>query len=167
MTGRLPFDISFLLPHGWKLVDPGTVGEGAAAYVAVRADNVADPFVTNFEISGLGVEGAVDVAALAREHVATLEARYPVTVVRRDNLSAGATAEVAQLVDVDYPLGDSSITLKQTQIITAYQDPHDATKFGVIQLVMTCPDTVFGEAGPEFAEFLTTIEPRQEASTGE
>ncbi|MBV9514354.1 MAG: hypothetical protein JO280_10000 [Mycobacteriaceae bacterium] len=161
MTATLPFPITFDLPPGWSLVDPDEMGETDAAYVAVRERNRDDGFPTNLLISGLGVHGAVDITALASRHAEDLGQKYPTTVVRRDDLSQGTTREVAQLLEVQYPHENSTVALKQTQIITAYSDQHDPPSFAVLQVVMTCPETVFDDAAPEFATFLTTIKSQQ------
>jgi hypothetical protein len=159
MTRDLPFPASFEVPAGWRLTDPDAAGERDAAYVCLREENLADRFVTNFTVSGVGVESPVDVEVLADENLAAMQRKYPVFVERRDVLARGAASEVAQLLVVDYPVGEERMTLKQIQIVSAYRDDTHPGASAVIQMVLTCPDDVFESAGSEFARFLATFRP--------
>jgi hypothetical protein len=158
MTGELPFSITFALPDGWTLVPPESCGQPDAAYVAVREKRDAHPITTNIVISGFGVHNAhVDVAALADQYRSTLGSRYPVTLLNR-NVTAGAAApEAAQLLQIDYPAGESSVAVNQVQIINAFPDTQDPGAVAVLQLLMTCPADIFDQAGPEFRRFVASI----------
>ena len=160
MSRELPFPIAFELPGGWTLVSPDDSGQADAAYVAVRSTNTADPVATNLVISGLGLhDAAVDVAALAAAQLASLQATYPVTVLKRDVMTDGPTRQAAQLLQIDYPVGETTITLRQIRIVTAFRGADDSAAVAVVQLVMTCPADVFDQAGPEFGQFVASIAP--------
>jgi hypothetical protein len=160
MSRELPFPVSFEVPEGWRLANPDEVGEKEAAYVCLRRQNLTDPFVTNFTLSGLGVNASVDVETVAANHLTALQAQYPVVVERHDVLARGAASEVAQLLAVRYPIGAERMTLKQIQIVSAYEDQSHPDVFAVIQMVLTCPDSVFAAAGAEFARFIATFAPK-------
>ncbi|BBZ10616.1 hypothetical protein MBRA_08110 [Mycobacterium branderi] len=141
---------------------PESSGQPQGTCVAVRERNASDPVVTNFVISVSGnYGGRVDVATLAAEHLAKLKSRYPVTVLKHDVMPADSATEAAQLLQIEYPAGESTVTLKQIQIINAFPAVEDPDAVAVLQLVMTCPADVFDQAGPEFSQFVTSISPHQ------
>jgi hypothetical protein len=160
MTRELPFPIAFELPDGWTLVSPDDSGQADAAYVAVRDANTADPVGTNLAISGLGLyDAAVDVATLAAAQLAHLQAQYSVTVLKRDVMTTGPTRQAAQLLQIEYPVGETTITLRQIRIVNAFRGADDPTAVAVLALVMTCPADVFDQVGPEFGQFIASIAP--------
>jgi hypothetical protein len=160
MSRELPFPIAFELPDGWTLVPPDDNGQADVAYVAVRDANTADPVATNLAISGLGLHDAtVDVAALAAAQLANLQATYAVTVLKRDVMTAGPTRQAAQLLQIEYPVGESIITLRQIRIVTAFRGTDDPTAVAMLALVMTCPAAIFDHAGREFGQFVASIAP--------
>jgi hypothetical protein len=161
MSRELPFPISFELPQGWASVSPESCGQPDAAFVAIRKHNAADPVVTNFVVNGFAHYGQpVDVAALADAHVGQLRSQYPVTVLKRDVMADDSATEAAQLLQIAYPAGESTLTLRQIQIISVFPGTNDGDA-AVLQLIMTCPDDVFDQAGPEFSAFVATITPVQ------
>jgi hypothetical protein len=159
MSRELPFPVAFELPDGWTLVSPDDSGQADAAYVAVRDTNTADPVATNLATSGLGLHDAeVEVAALAAAQLANLQAQYAVTVLKCDVLTDGPTRQAAQLLlQIEYPVVDSTITLRQIRIVNAFRGVDDPTAVAVLALVMTCPADVFDQAGPEFGQFVASI----------
>jgi len=156
VSSDLPFTIAFELPPGWALVSPDACGHPDAAYVAIRQKNVNDLVVTNFAINGFLASPTVDVAALAARYLASLQSRYPVTVLKSD---ISAARMVAQLLQLDYTENGSTIPLKQIQIINALPSVDTQEAIAVLQMLLTCPVEVFDEAGPEFQQFMTTITP--------
>ena len=101
-----------------------TTGDPIAAYVAVRDANTADPVATNIVITGLGVHAAaVDVAPLAAGQLANLQAKYAVTVLKRDVMAEGPARQAAQLLQIEYPVGESTTTLRQIRIVTRFAVP--------------------------------------------
>lgn len=160
MAAELPFPIRFEVPAGWTLVAPESSGHPEAAYVAVRTANASEPIATSFVVNGFANHGpSIDVGALADSYLADLRSRYSVVVLQRDVMTAGAATEAAQLLQVEYPLGDKTLTLNQIQIINAVPGSQDAAATAVLQLLMTCPTEIFEQAGPEFTRFVATIEP--------
>jgi hypothetical protein len=160
MNRELPFPITFELPDGWTLVPPDDSGQADAAYVAVRDANAADPVATNIVISGLGMhDTAVDVAALAAAQLANLQAKYAVTVLKRDVMTAGPARHAAHLLQIEYPVGQSATTLRQNRIFTVFPGADDPAEIAVVQLVMTCPAEVFDQAGRELGQFMDSIGP--------
>jgi hypothetical protein len=160
MSRELPFPIAFELADGWTLAPPDDSGQADAAYVAVGDANTADPVATNVVISGLGVHDvAVDAAALAAAQLANLQAQYPVTVLKRDVMADGPTRQAAQLLQIECPVGETTITLRQIRIVTAFHGTDDPAAVAVLALVMTCPADVFDQAGPEFGQFVASIAP--------
>src|SRR3954462_13357872 len=113
MSRELPFPMAFELPDGWTLVPPDSGGAAHAAYVAVRDANTADPVATNIVISSLVHGVAVDVAALAAGQLTNLQAKYAVTVLKRDVITDGPARQAAQLLQIEYPAGGSTTTLRQ------------------------------------------------------
>jgi hypothetical protein len=141
-------------------VPPDEARRADAAYVVVRDANTADLVATNLVISGLGLHDvAVDVAALAAGQLADLQTKYAVTVLKRDVMPDGPTREAAHLLQIEYPVGASTATVRQIRIITAFRGAQDPTAVAVVQLVMTCPAEVFEHAGPQFASFMASIAP--------
>lgn len=162
MSRELPFPIAFELPDGWTLVSPESCGQPDAAYVAVRQRNASDPVATNFVVSGFASRGdTIDVAAMANEYLTRLRSQYPVTLLKQDVITDEPSPETAQLVQIEYPAGQSTITLKQIHILNAFQDTRDPDTRAVLQLLLTCPADVFDQAGPEFSHFVATISPTQ------
>jgi hypothetical protein len=162
MSHELPFRISFHLPDGWILVPPESCGQPDAAYVAVRTRNQSEPVATNFVISGFANYGQpVDVAALAASYLTGLQSRYAVTLLKHDVMASGSASQAAQLLQIEYPAGESTMTLKQIQIINAFPSTEDPSDVAVLQLLLTCPADVFNEAGPEFSEFVASVSPVQ------
>jgi hypothetical protein len=160
MAVELPFPISFEVPAGWTLVAPESSGHPEAAYVAVRNANALEPIATSFVLNGFtSRDHSINVGALAGSYLADLRSRYPVLVLKRDVMTAGAATESAQLLQVEYPLGDKTLTLNQIQIINAVPGSQDLAATAVLQLLMTCPAALFEEAGPEFTRFVGTIKP--------
>jgi hypothetical protein len=160
MATELPFPISFEVPAGWTLVAPELSGHPEAAYVAVRNANASEPIATSFVVNGFAShDQSINVAALADSYLADLRSRYPVLVLKRDVMTAGAATESAQLLQVEYPLGNKTLTLNQIQIINAVPGSQDVAATAVLQLLMTCPAELFEQAGPEFTRFVGTIEP--------
>lgn len=160
MPAELPFPIAFEIPPGWTLVAPESSGHPDAAYVAVRNPNTSEPVATSVVVNGFANRGdSVDVGALADSYLADLRSRYPVKVLKRDVMTAGAATEAAQLLQLDYPLGDKTLTLNQIQLISATPGSGDAAATAVLQLLMTCPTELFEQAGPEFTRFVSTIKP--------
>jgi hypothetical protein len=161
MRLELPFSISFELPEGWKLVPPESCGQPDDTCVAVRERNASGPIATNFVIRVSGnYGGPVDVAALAAGHLAKLQSQYPVTVLKHDVMPEESPTETAQLLQIEYPVGESTVTLKQIQIINAFSSVDDADAVALLQLVMTCPADIFDQAGPEFGQFVASISSR-------
>src|SRR3989442_10663196 len=113
MGRELPFAISFELPKGWTLVPPESCGQPDAAYVAVRQRNASQLVATNLVISGFAnYDSAVDVAALAARYLTNLQSQYSVTVLKHEVMTDGAAPEAAQLLQIEYPAGESTMTLK-------------------------------------------------------
>jgi hypothetical protein len=165
MSRDLPFSIVFHLPEGWTLLPPDDSGQAGAAYVAVRDATTADPVATNIVVSGLGVLGvAVDVAVLAAAKLGDLQARYAVTILKADVTPDGPTRQAAHLLQIEYPNGGSTTTLRQLRIITAFPGPGDSPAVAVVELVMTCPAQLFDQAGREFAAVLASIGPSRHPS---
>ena len=160
MASELPFPISFEVPAGWSLVAPESAGHPDAAYVVVRDRNASEPIAANFVVNGFGTYGQpVDVGALADSYLVGLRSRYPVVVLKRDVAARGPAPEAAQLLQIEYPVGDATVTVNQIQIINAFPGEHDPAATAVLQLLMTCPTEVFGQAGPEFTRFVGSISP--------
>jgi hypothetical protein len=165
MSRELPFPIAVQLPEGWTLVPPDAAGYPGAAYVAVRDASTADPVATNIVVSGLGVHDvAVDVAALAATTVAELQTKYAVTVLKADVALDGPARQAAHLLQIEYPAGASTTTLRQIRIVKAFRGADDPAAAAVVELVMTCPAEVFDEVGPEFAVVLASIAPPSRTS---
>jgi hypothetical protein len=165
MMGDLPFSLDLTRPPGWRRVPPDAVGEPAAAYVAVREANIDEPVTPNVVIGVTAMPtAAIDVIALAEAHLARLRATYPVTVLSRE---AGGRAgpQAAQLLQIDYTLDEVAVTLKQVQILIVGRDTTDPALAGVIELIMTCPEELFEQAGPEFQELVASIQITDTATT--
>lgn len=148
----------FTPPDGWTHVPPESAGHGGLPYVAVRDRNATDPVATNIVVSGFVAPAAdVDAAALASDRVVELKSQYPVTVLKRDVLEEGRSPEVAQLLQIEYPAGGSTVTLKQIEIVNVFPGAADPAEVAVLRLMMTCPEEVFDDAGPEFSQFVAGI----------
>lgn len=80
-------------------------------------------------------------------------------VLKRDVMAGGPATEAAQLLQIEFPVGDSAVTVNQIQIINAFPGVENATATPVLQLLLTCPAAVFDQAGPEFAQFVASIAP--------
>lgn len=155
MSRDLPFPIAFVLPQGWTSVPPDSCGQPDAAFVALR-DDAPGPVKTNFVVSGLGAHDVrVDVAAMAAQHLTTLRAQYPVIVLRRE-ASEGPSAHAAQLLQIEYPAGGSTVPLKQIQILNVFPGI-DPDTVAILEFVLTCPDEIFESAGREFTQFVASI----------
>ena len=99
-------------------------------------------------------------AALADAYLGRLQTQYPVRVLKRDASNAGAHPQAAQLLQIDYPTGESTVALNQIHLILAFADTTDVDAAAVLQLIMTCPTGVFDQAGPEFSQFVAMISPQ-------
>jgi hypothetical protein len=158
MSVELPFAITFEVPQGWTLVDPESCGHPEAAYVAVRQENSGDAVAPNFAVNGFTARGGpVDVAALADSYLAKMQGQYPVAVLKRDVMAGDPASEAAQVLQIEFPVGDSSLTVNQIQILNAFPDAVDPTVTAVLQLMLTCPAALFAQAGPEFTRFVASI----------
>lgn len=131
-------------------------------HMSQYARNVSDPVATNIVISGFANYGQpVDVAALAASYLTSLQSRYAVSVLKHDVMASRSASQAAQLLQIEYPAGESTMTLKQIQIINAFPSTEDPSGVAVLQLLLTCPSDVFDQAGPEFNGFLATVSPVQ------
>lgn len=159
MPAELPFPIDFSVPHGWSLVTPESCGHSDAAYVAVRSANAHDRVVTNFAISGFAVPAdKVNLDAQAAARLEDLRRRYTTRLLDRTVSNAPLTTQSAHLVEIDYPVADTAVTLKQVQITTVLASAEQQSGLAaVLNLVMTCPAELFNQAGPEFGTFIASI----------
>jgi hypothetical protein len=159
MSRELPFPITFALPQRWSLVSPDRHGQPDAAYVAVRETaNGDDPVATNIVVTGLGLHDVtLDVAALADAKVSALHAKYPVTILKRDVLNTGPAGLIAHLLQISYPTGDSTTTLRQIRLVSAFTGIDDPADIAVIEFVTTCPAELFEQAGAEFMQFVGSV----------
>jgi hypothetical protein len=82
-----------------------------------------------------------------------------VTVLKSDAMTNGPARQVAQLLQIEYPHGGSTATLRQIRILDAFRSLEDQSAAAVIQLVMTCPAELFEQAGPEFGRFMASLAP--------
>jgi hypothetical protein len=158
MSAELPFAITFELPEHWMLVAPESCGHPEAAYVAVREYSAPQPIATNFVVNGFAGRGApLDVGALADSYLAKTRSQYPVVVLKRDVMTGESATEAAQLLEIEYPVADSTVTVNQIQIINVFPGAQDRGATAVLQLLLTCPAAVFDQAGREFTQIVATI----------
>lgn len=158
MTTGFPPALSFDLPEGWAPVPTQSCGVAGAEFAAVRLQNTADPVVTNLVVSFDTVAGRPDLAAQAQDYLAELSAQYSVSVLASDAVGRGAMSEYNQLLQINYPAGESTIQLKQVRILIEFTNPAGEAS-GILQVIMTCPADIFPEAGREFQRFVSTISP--------
>jgi len=159
MTSSATVPVSFELPDGWTPIPPQSIGTPGASFAAVRESNAADPVVTNLVIGFHPGRAPADLGGLAEAHLADLRSQYPVAVRSCDTGTAGAAAEYSQLLDIAYPVGESTLDLTQIRILLALPGAGPGDPAGVMQVVMTCPARIFDQAGREFQRFLATITP--------
>lgn len=159
MSNEAPAGLSFAAPQGWLAVPPESCGLDGAVFAAVRQQNTGDPVVTNLVVGLSPVSGRQDLAAGARAYLAELSADYPVSVLASDSLTRGSMSEYNQLLQIAYPVGESTIQLKQVRILLEVADVGSPTGASLMQVLMTCPADVFPHAAQELGQFLATIAP--------
>jgi hypothetical protein len=158
MSRALPFPISFTLPPQWSLVAADSCGQPDAACVAIRNAQATDPIATNIVVSGYALDGDTnEVIALTASDLMNLQSQFAVTVLKDELLGDAAAPEIAQLLQIDYPTGESTITVKQIRITNVFPSTENPNHKAVLRLVMTCPTEVFEMAGPEFGQFVASI----------
>lgn len=161
MTADSDFTISFDLPDGWTPVPPESCGAEGAAFVAVRTENAHDPVATNLIAGYTILAEQPDFAAIAGAYVADLRSRFPVTVLKSDSFNDGKESEFNQLLEFDFPTGESTVRLRQIRILMTVPSVNENEPTGVMQLQMTCPAEIFPVAGREFQRFVKTIAPNR------
>jgi hypothetical protein len=72
-------------------------------------------------------------------------------------MSGGAATEVAQLLQIEFPVGGSTVTVNQIQLLNVFPGVQDPGATAVLQLLLTCPAAVFDQAGREFTQIVATI----------
>jgi hypothetical protein len=165
MSRELPFPIAFELPEAWSLVPPDRSRQTRCGLRrgSQRQHRRTGRDEHRHQRSGLH-DVPVDVAALAARQLANLQAQYPLTVLKNDIMMAGPTRQAAQLLQVEYPVGESTTTLRQIRIVNAFAGTEDPAAVAVVQLVMTCAAEVFDQAGREFGQFVASIAPAANTS---
>lgn len=148
------FDLQ--LPAGWTAVSLVDDGVSAGQLVAVRDLNTSDPVVTNLAVGMHTVTGRPNLASIAETAVNDLRRSFAVTVLNSDADRTDDMSQFNQLLKISYPVGDSTLELRQLRILVAVPaEAEDAS--GIMQLVMTTPVQTFHEAAREFRDFVATL----------
>lgn len=155
----LPLPIKFELPGPkWRGLPPASRGVTNAAFLAVRegTDDFYDPTIT---ISGDWRMDPATLDEIADESLAKLSAQADqVSLLGRKEIASDHAPAVLQNVSVTVKIGGLPTSLRQIQSITAAIDVDDDRKRIVLVYTFTCTEAQTKLYGPEFMDFLRTVE---------
>jgi len=160
MSTTLPVPVRFELPNDhWTPVPPESLGVHNAAFLAVRRDLPGDydPTIT---ISGDWRTDDASIEQVADESVARLRAQgaTDVELLKRRVIDSEHAPAVTQSMGAMIQAEGRTFDLRQAQAITGLVDVDDPAKRIVVIYTLTCTYAQFDQIGPEFQEFMASVE---------
>lgn len=160
MTTTLPVPVRFELPNShWRPVSPASYGVTNAAFLAVRADVPGDytPLLT---ISGDWRTDPASLADIADESLAILrgEGADDVELVKRTSIESELAPAITQSLGAVVTVDARRHDVRQTQAIQALHDVHDPAKRVVLTYTLTCTYAQLDALGPEFQDFVASVQ---------
>ncbi len=160
MTTTLPVPVRFELPNAhWRAVPPASYGVTNAAFLALRADAPGDytPLLT---ISGDWRTDPASLVDIADESLAILrgEGASDVELVKRTLIESELAPAITQSLGAVVTVEARSHDVRQAQAIQALHDVHEPAKRVVLTYTLTCTYAQFDALGPEFQQFMASVQ---------
>ena len=160
MTTTLPVPVRFELPNDhWEPVVPESLGVRDAAFLAVRR-GLDDDFAPTITISGDWRNDDASLERIADESLANLRAQgaSEVELVKWSVVESDHAPAVIQSLGALAQAEGRTFDLRQAQVVTGLVDVDDPTRRVVVIYTLTCTFARFDAIGPEFQEFMATVE---------
>lgn len=155
MTLTFPIPIEFSLPNEyWRPIACGA--DVVASAIRVGADDHYFPTLTvrgGFRLDSAGVEEIAD------EAVRELESDgAKVRVLKRMAVGTAGWPAVVQLIELFVTINGESRELSRIHALESVSDVEDPEKRVIVSFSMTCGADQLEYAGPEFHEFMQSVE---------
>ncbi|GAB3563946.1 hypothetical protein GCM10027445_06970 [Amycolatopsis endophytica] len=161
MVAALPVPIQFSLPEGWQSVPPHEVNADEAAFVALRPP-ARKGFTPNITISGSLHPSDVELTQLADAAFERLRRGAPDAQLGRRKEAGSATGPgLTQAVRLSLLLDGEPRQVVQLQVFLGIRDTRNASRYAVLQLVLSALAEQFDEVVGDFQKFLSTIRPEE------
>jgi hypothetical protein len=160
VTTTLPVPVAFELPNDhWEAVQPESLGVHNAAFLAVRR-GVSDVYAPTITVSGDWRDDDATLEQIADESLLNLSAQgaTEVELVKRREVGTEHAPAILQSLGALAQAEGRTFDLRQAQVVMGLVDVEQPERRAVVIYTLTCTYAQFDEMGPEFQEFLASLE---------
>jgi hypothetical protein len=160
MTATLPVPVRFALPNEhWEPVPPEAFDVQNAAFLALRRD-FPGGYTPSISVSGDWRTDDATLEQIADESLAILRGQgaTEVELIKRTVIESEHAPAVTQSLGAVVPIDGGTYDLRQAQAVQGLVDVDDPTKRVVVIYTLTCTFGQFDQVGPEFQQFMASVE---------